>query len=88
MFPKTHRRKLEEADIRRRAIDLSFYLIRDHGDGAEAALAERLRQPGLTSADRKRLKLTATELSERRKHDRSVKPGLAPGPAHDFDFVQ
>lgn len=77
MFPKTHRRKLEEADVRRRAIDLAFYLIRDHGDGAEAALAERLRQPALTSADRKRLKLTETELAERRRRDRSAKP--APG---------
>lgn len=73
MFPKTHRRKLEDADIRRRAIDLAFYLIRDHGEGAEAALAERLRQPGLTSSDRKRLKCTEVELYERRQRDRNAK---------------
>ena len=73
MFPKSHRRKLEEADVRRRAIDLAFYLIRDHGDGAEEALAARLRQTGLTTADRKRLKFTGIELAERRKRDRNAK---------------
>ena len=70
--PKSHRRKLEEADINRRATDLAFYLIRDHGDGAEAALAERLNQTGLTKSDRKRLRLTAVELAVRRKRDRAV----------------
>lgn len=81
MFPKSHRRKLEEADVHRRAIDLAFYLIRDHGDGAEAALAERMRQPGLTSADRKRLKATGTALAERRKRDRGAKAASDPAGA-------
>ena len=79
MFPKSHRRKLEDADIRRRAIDLAYYLIRDHGDGAEQALAARLQQPGLTSADRKRLKWTETELAERRKRDRNAKTATPAG---------
>lgn len=61
-----------EAHVESRARDQALFLLRDHGDAAEAVLAAKLRRPGLTAPDRYRLELTAKAIKRLRK-----KGGLA-----------
>jgi hypothetical protein len=61
--------KADMAEAKLRSRDWAAYLVRDHGAGAEAKLAESLAKPNLTALKRYQLKCTARALAVRRKRD-------------------
>lgn len=71
--------KHRDPAIRSRARDQAAWLIRDHGDEAEAVLRAKMNRPNLSKDDQYRFKLTLEELEkhrERRRERRGEKPGL------------
>jgi hypothetical protein len=66
-----------ENAVESRARDQARWLIRDHGDEAEAVLAAKRRRSGVSAADLYRYKLTARELKRLRRHGDDVEAGTA-----------
>ncbi|MDB5688258.1 MAG: hypothetical protein JWL91_134 [Sphingomonas bacterium] len=56
-----------EPVVASRARDHAHWLVRDHGDEAEAVLAAKRQRAGVSRADLYRYKLTARELKRLRK---------------------
>lgn len=78
--------KHRDPAIRSRARDQAAWLIRDHGDEAEAVLRAKMARPNLSRDDEYRFKLTLEELrrqlAEKQaghrhgRHRRTAKPGV------------
>ena len=60
-----------EPHVESRARDQAVWLIRDHGDDAEAILAAKRRRPNVSAGDRYRYQLTARALRALRSEDRA-----------------
>jgi len=68
-----------ETAVESRARDQARWLIRDHGDAAEAVLAAKRRRSGVSLPDLYRYKLTARELKRlRRRGDDGTGAGRKP----------
>ena len=72
-------------ELRSRARDQARWLIRDHGDDAEAVLSGKMRRPTNSRADRYRFRCTARELhrlrvieAEGRRHANALMAGTPP----------
>ena len=63
------KRDMAEAKLRSR--DWAAYMVRDHGNEAEAKLAESLTKANLTALKRYQLKCTVKAPALRRKRDRA-----------------
>lgn len=63
--------------VESRARDQARWLIRDHGDQAEAVLKQKLRRTGLTPVDRHRYQLIRKELKRIRRHEPSTSTAVA-----------
>ena len=69
--------KHRDPAIRSRARDQAAWLIRDHGDEAEAVLRAKMSRPNLSQDDLYRFKLTLEELHDqiaRKSRRRSRRP--------------
>lgn len=73
MFVKPGRR---DPVVRTRARDHALWLIRDHGDQAEAVIAAKLLRRNVTDEDRYRYQLTAKEVKRLRKSQKPSSTAL------------
>lgn len=70
----------ERRESRNRARDRASWLIRDHGDKAEAMLAEQLASGDLSVARRARLRLVLSAVHRKRRRDTAASPRGRSGP--------